>query len=67
MDNSRRRKRGPKMLALAADVADGALPAGRPLEFTERARDVLGPHRLLTAETQPCGGPSSPTARRLVP
>lgn len=38
---------GPKMLALAADVADGALPAGQPLEFTERARDVLGPNRLL--------------------
>jgi hypothetical protein len=35
------------MLALAADVADGALPAGQPLEFTERARDVLGPNRLL--------------------
>lgn len=43
MDNSRRRKRGPKMLALGTDVADGALPAGQPLEFTEWARDVHGP------------------------
>jgi probable F420-dependent oxidoreductase len=38
---------GPKMLALAAEVADGALPAVRPPEFTAQARQVLGPDKLL--------------------
>lgn len=38
---------GPKMLALAAEVADGALPAVRPPEFTARARAALGPGGLL--------------------
>lgn len=38
---------GPKMLALAAEVADGALPAVRPPEFTAQARAVLGPDKLL--------------------
>jgi probable F420-dependent oxidoreductase len=38
---------GPKMLALAAEIADGAIPAMMPLEFTARARQVLGPDKLL--------------------
>lgn len=38
---------GPKMLALAGDIADGALPAGLPAEYTEQARRVLGPDKLL--------------------
>jgi probable F420-dependent oxidoreductase len=38
---------GPKMLALAGEIADGALPAGLPPEFTARARQVLGPEKLL--------------------
>ena len=38
---------GPKMLALAGDIADGALPAGLPPEFTAYARRVLGPDKLL--------------------
>lgn len=38
---------GPKMLALAAEVADGALPAGLPPEHTAQARAVLGPDKLL--------------------
>ncbi|WP_082951405.1 LLM class flavin-dependent oxidoreductase [Mycobacterium sp. 852002-51057_SCH5723018] len=38
---------GPKMLALAGDSADGALPATRPPEFTAQARQVLGPDKLL--------------------
>jgi probable F420-dependent oxidoreductase len=38
---------GPKMLALAAEVADGALPAGQPPTFTALARAILGPDRLL--------------------
>ena len=38
---------GPKMLALAGEIADGALPAGLPPEFTAYARRVLGPDKLL--------------------
>jgi probable F420-dependent oxidoreductase len=38
---------GPKMLALAGDIADGALPAGLPPEHTARARQLLGPDKLL--------------------
>jgi probable F420-dependent oxidoreductase len=39
--------RGPKMLALAAEIADGANPNAVPPEYTERARKVLGPDKLL--------------------
>lgn len=38
---------GPKMLALAGEVADGALPAGLPAAFTAAARRALGPDKLL--------------------
>jgi probable F420-dependent oxidoreductase len=38
---------GPKMLALAGEIAHGALPAGLPPEFTAQARQVLGPDKLL--------------------
>jgi probable F420-dependent oxidoreductase len=38
---------GPKMLALAGEIADGALPAGQPPEHTARARQLLGPDKLL--------------------
>ncbi|MEU0797042.1 TIGR03620 family F420-dependent LLM class oxidoreductase [Amycolatopsis sp. NPDC005961] len=38
---------GPKMLALAGDIADGALPANLPPAFTAEARSVLGPDKLL--------------------
>jgi probable F420-dependent oxidoreductase len=38
---------GPKMLALAGDIADGALPAMLPPEFTTHARRSLGPDKLL--------------------
>lgn len=38
---------GPKMLALAGQRADGALPAGLPAEYTTRARRLLGPDKLL--------------------
>jgi probable F420-dependent oxidoreductase len=38
---------GPKMLALAAEKADGAMPAGMPAEFTAQARQALGPDKLL--------------------
>ncbi|WP_369830738.1 LLM class flavin-dependent oxidoreductase [Mycobacterium sp. 1245805.9] len=38
---------GPKMLALAGDLADGALPAGLPPGFTAQARSALGPDKLV--------------------
>jgi probable F420-dependent oxidoreductase len=38
---------GPKMTALAAEIADGALPAGLPPAFTAQARKTLGPDKLL--------------------
>jgi probable F420-dependent oxidoreductase len=38
---------GPKMIALARDMADGAMPAGLPPGFTAEARNALGPDKLL--------------------
>jgi probable F420-dependent oxidoreductase len=38
---------GPKMLALAGEITDGALPAMQPPDFTAQARQVLGPDKLL--------------------
>jgi probable F420-dependent oxidoreductase len=38
---------GPKMVALAGEIADGAMPAGLPAKFTAQAREVLGPDKLL--------------------
>lgn len=38
---------GPKMLALAGEVSDGALPAMLPPEATAQARRALGPDKLL--------------------
>jgi probable F420-dependent oxidoreductase len=38
---------GPKMLALAGEVTDGALPAGVAPDFTADARGVLGGDKLL--------------------
>ena len=40
---------GPKMLALAGEMADGAIPAMAPPEFTAQARQLLGPAKLLVA------------------
>jgi probable F420-dependent oxidoreductase len=40
---------GPKMLALAGEIADGAISAGLPATFTAQARQVLGPDKLLVA------------------
>jgi probable F420-dependent oxidoreductase len=38
---------GPKMLALAGEISDGAIPAMVPPGFTAQARQVLGPDKLL--------------------
>jgi hypothetical protein len=37
---------GPKMLALAGEITNGALPASQPPEFTAQAGQVLGPGKL---------------------
>jgi probable F420-dependent oxidoreductase len=41
---------GPKMLALAAERTDGAHPYNVPPEHTARAREILGPDKLLAPE-----------------
>jgi probable F420-dependent oxidoreductase len=38
---------GPRMLQLAGEHADGALPAAMPVAHTRRARETLGPDKLL--------------------
>jgi probable F420-dependent oxidoreductase len=38
---------GPKMIALAGELADGAMPAGLPPGFTAQVRAALGPGQLL--------------------
>lgn len=38
---------GPKLLELAAEVADGVLPAWVAPDFTQQARAVLGPDKLI--------------------
>src|ERR1700730_18551823 len=38
---------GLKMLALSGEIADGAMPAMVPPEFTAQARQLLGPGKLL--------------------
>jgi probable F420-dependent oxidoreductase len=41
---------GPKMLALAAEMADGAHPYCVTAEHTAKAREILGPGKLLCPE-----------------
>lgn len=38
---------GPRMMAVAAELADGAMPAMQSAAFTADARRVLGPDKLL--------------------
>jgi probable F420-dependent oxidoreductase len=42
---------GPRMLALAGEASDGALPAGGDADATAHARQLLGPDRLLVVYT----------------
>lgn len=56
---------GPKMLALAAELADGAFPAGQNPEFTAAARATLGPGKLLvTGLTVATDDPEIPAKAR---
>ncbi|AHH96836.1 TIGR03620 family F420-dependent LLM class oxidoreductase [Kutzneria albida] len=54
---------GPKMLALAGEIADGALPAMLPPEFTAQARQALGPDKLLVVGLSVAVDPDHDRAR----
>lgn len=45
---------GPRMLALARDRADGALPYNVTPEHTAQAKEILGPDRWLCVEQKIC-------------
>lgn len=55
----------PRMLELARDMADGAHPYFVPVEHTRRAREILGPGRLLAPELAVVLEPDPVVARRL--
>lgn len=54
---------GPKMLALAAERADGAHPFAQPVANTARARQILGPDKLLIPEQAVAYDPDPARAR----
>jgi probable F420-dependent oxidoreductase len=56
---------GPKMLALARDVADGAHPYNTTVAQTAEARAVLGPHKLLCVEQKVLLETSASRAREI--
>jgi probable F420-dependent oxidoreductase len=43
---------GPRMTALAAERADGAIPFGMPVDHTAASRRILGPDKLLIVGQQ---------------
>jgi probable F420-dependent oxidoreductase len=51
------------MLALAGEIADGAMPAGLPPEFTAQARQVLGPDKLLVVGLSVVGNADADRAK----
>jgi probable F420-dependent oxidoreductase len=61
---------GPKMLALAGEITDGALPILVPAAYTANARQVLGPDKILvvgvTAAVDEDPGQARAAARRYV-
>jgi len=54
-----------RMLELSRDAADGAHPYFVPVEHTRRAREILGPDRLLAPELAVALEPDPAEARRL--
>jgi probable F420-dependent oxidoreductase len=56
---------GPKVLTLARDRAGGAIPYLVPAEHTRRAREILGPDRLLAPEQKVVLDPEPGSARAL--
>jgi probable F420-dependent oxidoreductase len=55
---------GPKMMAMAAELADGIVSAGLPPAFTAQAREAIGPDRLLVAGLTTILDTSDPGAAR---
>ncbi|HEY1703137.1 MAG TPA: LLM class flavin-dependent oxidoreductase [Trebonia sp.] len=55
---------GPRMLALASEVADGVLPAGLPPEFTAQVRKTIGPDKLLVIGLSTITDTTDPDAAR---
>lgn len=56
---------GPRVLKLAADRTGGAIPYLVPPEHTRRAREILGPDKLLAPEHKVVLDPDPLTAREL--
>ena len=56
---------GPRMLALAGEVTDGAHPYLVPVEHTEQARAILGSTKLLCPEVAVVVIPDPEAARRV--
>jgi probable F420-dependent oxidoreductase len=56
---------GPKMLRLAGERADGALPLGVPVEHTARTRALLGPGAFLGVIQGVVLGPDNASTRHL--
>jgi probable F420-dependent oxidoreductase len=53
---------GPRLRALAAELADGAMTAGTPPAFTAEVRAALGPDKLLVAGVSVTLGTAEPAA-----
>jgi probable F420-dependent oxidoreductase len=56
---------GPRVLMLAADRTAGAIPYLVPAEHTRRAREIVGPDKLLAPEHKVVLDPDPGTAREL--
>ena len=56
---------GPKMLALSAEMADGALPYNVTPEHTARAREIVGPGKAIYVEQKICLTEDAAAARRV--
>ena len=56
---------GPKMLALSAEMADGALPYNVTPEHTARAREIVGPGKTIYVEQKICLTQDAAAARRV--
>ncbi len=56
---------GPRMLELAAEKADGALPYNVTPEHTARAKQTMGPDKALVVEQKFCLESDQATARAL--
>jgi probable F420-dependent oxidoreductase len=56
---------GPRMLALAAELADGAHPYNVPPQHTAEARRILGPNKLLCTEQMAVLEKNPSEARRI--